>query len=544
MTPLPKNRFSFNAIAKISRAIFSIAAILAAFDLCVFALPAGQSPTNSAALKKIQALVERNQIDAAENQLWEIVTHEPENAPAIRLLGTIRMLQKRLPEAEALFKRSLVLAPGLAAADRNLGELYALQGRREEAINAFLKAHDLEPRDFKTNLQLGKLYQETGEFQRSIEIIDAVPSGQRPSAALPILAADYFALKQPEKVAALAPLVGRDAARDPSLVPKFARVLLDNGFVDDADELLKGASESQKSSPEYLLVLARAQELQGQLPLAERTLARASKLDPKSFEAYFQSARVASKQNDFKREATLLTSALVLRPDDAETLRHLVLARMRSGSAAQAVVTARQLYSLQPDDPDAVYLLAAALANHAEWHDARPIGEKLVKLRDDAASHVVIGMVLLNDGDIEGASQQVERALQQNPAETEAHYYRGVIARQHGDLPGAIKEMEIVVAANPQHVLAQGELGTLSLQMGNLDDARKAFEQAVSVRPDVPENHYQLALAYSRLGLQDKARAQMAEFQKLRKAADSAKAQGSLAGGDPSRENKPAPQPR
>lgn len=542
MTLLPKNRCRSLATAKILQIIFSLVIILTVSDFRAFAAPAAQSTANSAALKKIQDLVDRNQLDAAERQLWEIVTREPENVPAIRLLGTIRVLQKRFREAEALFKRSLALAPGSAGAHRNLGELYALQGRRDEAITVFLKARDLEPKDVKTNLELGKLYQEAGEFQRSIEIIDAVPSVQRPSAALPILAADYFGLKQPDKVAALAPLVQRDAATDLSLVPKFTRVLVENGFVDDAEELLKSASDRQKSTSEYLMVLARVQELQGQLSLAERTLARVTRTDPKSFDAYFQAARVASKQNDFKGESTLLTSALALRPDDIETLRHIVLARMRAGIPVPAVSAAQHLYSLQPDDPDALYLLAAALANHAEWHEARPIGEKLVKLRDDAASHVVFGMVLLNDGDIEGASQQIERALERNPDETEAHYYKGVIARQHGDLPGAIKEMEIVVAANPKHVLAQGELGTLSMQTGNVEGARKAFEQALSVRPDVPENHYQLALAYSRLGLPDKAREQMAEFQKLRKAADLAKARGSDPA-DPPSGSKPTSQP-
>jgi len=139
-------------------------------------------------------------------------------------------------------------------------------------------------------------------------------------------------------------------------------------------------------------------------------------------------------------------------------------------------------------------------------------------------------MVLLNDGDIEGASQQVERALQLNPAETEAHYYRGVIARQHGDLPGAIKEMEIVVAANSatcarsrrtRHAfVADGESRRRSqgFRAGGIGQARCSKETII------------MALAYSRLGLQDKAARRMAEFPELRKAADSAKAQGSLAG--------------
>jgi Flp pilus assembly protein TadD len=216
---------------------------------------------------------------------------------------------------------------------------------------------------------------------------------------------------------------------------------------------------------------------------------------------------------------------------------------MRSDDAVAAITVARRLYSMQPEDPDAVYLLGAALANHAEWHEARPVLEKLVSVRDDATAHVMLGMTLMNDGDIEGASLQIERALQKDPNEAEAHYYKGVIAREHGDLPGAIKEMEIVVNTNPQHVLAQGELGTLSLQMGDLNRARQAFEQAVSISPNAPENHYQLGLAYSRLGLRDKAQVQMAEFQKLRTAADKAKLNVTTFG-DPQAENKPSTAPR
>jgi Flp pilus assembly protein TadD len=316
-------------------------------------------------------------------------------------------------------------------------------------------------------------------------------------------------------------------------------VLVENGFVDDAGELLKSAPENQKLTAEHLLVLARVQERQGDPAQAERTLNRVAKLDPKLFEPWFQSARLASQAKDFRKEASLLSKALEIQPDHVEALRHLVLARMRSGDAAKAVTAARHLYSLRPEDPDALYLLGAALANHAEWHDARPTMEKLVSVRDNATSHVMFGMALLNDGDIEAASQQIERALQQNPNEIDAHYYKGVIARQRGDLSGAINQMELVVKANPQHALAQAELGTLSLQTGNLDRARQVFERAVVLSPEVPENHYQLALAYSRLGLQNEARVQMGEFQKLKAAADRAKSNGSTSGDRPS-ESKPA----
>lgn len=501
------------------------------------AYAATQGAPSSVSIKQIQGLVDRGQVAAAEKQLWDIVLREPENTPAINLLAVIRTRQKRFPEAEALFKRVLAISPDFLGGYRNLGELYAIQGRSEDAKAAYLKVHELDPHDAKTSLALATVYEESGEFERSIEIINSIPPGLRPSSALPVMASDYFALKQPDKVAALAPLVRHGAAADPSLIPRFARVLVENGFADDAEELLKTATPGQKVTPGYLIVLARVQERQGNLPRAERTLARVAKLSPDSFDACFQSARLASQSKDYKKEASLLDKALQIQPDHQEALRHLVLARMRSGDAEVAVTVARRLYSMRPEDPDALYLMGAALTNHGEWHDARPLLEKLISVRDDAAAQVMLGMTLMNDGDIEGASRHIERALQQNPNEIEAHYYKGVIAGQHGDLSGALKEMEIVVSANPQHVPAQAELGTISLQMGNLDRARQALEQAVSISPGIPENHYQLGLVYSRLGFQDKAQIQMAEFQKLRTAADKGKLNATPSG-DPQAENE------
>jgi tetratricopeptide (TPR) repeat protein len=535
-----KNRTDLSSLCP-GRRLFCILITAIAVTLSI-STPRFANPQSSSSvrLSQIQKTVERGELEAAEKQLWVIVTSKPENAPAINLLGQIRTQQKRFQESEALFKRVLAITPEYAAAHRNLGELYLLLGRRDEAKAAYLKAHELDPQDAKTTLALGTVYGETGEFERSVGILNSIPAEVRPSSALPVLASDYFALHQPDKVAALAPLVLRGAPSDPSLTPRFARVLLDNGFVDDAGELLKSAPENQKLTADYLLVLARIQERQGDLAQAELTLNRVAKLNPKLFEPWFQSARLASQAKDFSKEASLLSKALEIQPDHVEALRHLVLARMRSGDAAKGVAAARHLYSLRPEDPDALYLLGAALSNHLEWHEARPIMEKLVSVRDDATAHVMLGMTLMNDGDIEAASRQIDRALQQNPNEIEAHYYKGVIARQRGDLPGAMNEMELVVTANPQHTLAQVELGTLALQTGNLERARQAFEQAVTLNPEVPENHYQLGLAYSRLGLQDKARVQMAEFQKLRDAADHLKSNSSASRERPAESKPPA----
>src|SRR5260370_22008222 len=99
------------------------------------------------------------------------------------------------------------------------------------------------------------------------------------------IASDNVTYKQPDKVAEMAPLVRHGATSDSHLIPRFARVLAENGFADDAEELLNTADPHQKLTPQYLLALARVQERQGDLSLAENTLARVTKLNPDSFAA-------------------------------------------------------------------------------------------------------------------------------------------------------------------------------------------------------------------------------------------------------------------
>ena len=68
--------------------------------------------------------------------------------------------------------------------------------------------------------------------------------------------------------------------------------------------------------------------------------------------------------------------------------------------------------------------------------------------------------------------------------------------------------------------MAEAELGTLYLQTGNLERARAVLEQAVKLAPSVSQYHYQLGLAYSRLGLPEPARTEMDTYNRLRQAED------------------------
>src|SRR5882757_2530356 len=105
------NTANAGAGACIRRILLKPSLVVATIAIFATVYAATAGTTSPVSIKQIQGLVDRGQVDAAEKQLWEIVVREPENTTAINLLGVIRTRQKRFPEAEALFKRVLAIAP-------------------------------------------------------------------------------------------------------------------------------------------------------------------------------------------------------------------------------------------------------------------------------------------------------------------------------------------------------------------------------------------------------------------------------------------------
>jgi len=68
---------------------------------------------------------------------------------------------------------------------------------------------------------------------------------------------------------------------------------------------------------------------------------------------------------------------------------------------------------------------------------------------------------------------------------------------------------------DPANARALPALGQFYMQLGEAAKARTVLEQAVQKLPDDAQSHYQLALAYRKLGENEKAKEEMNVFQKL-----------------------------
>ena len=475
-----------------------------------------QSPSHSSIAK----LIRQNRLAEAEQRLWSILAQQPDQAWALDLMAGIRMRQKRMQEAQALFRKALTLDVNDVQAFRGLGELYGTLGNTAEAIDSYSHVIAITPSDIAANSALATLYEGSGHYKESIVAVERIPVTLRSPELLPVLAADYFGAGDPSKVPALILFVVRQANSAPKALLDFVTVLIRNGYVSDAEHVVEMVKPI-KPSVNYLHAASRVRAAQGKPQEALQLLSQALTLQPKSFDLLFDAARLEAQANHWREVIDFLRRADEIHPDRPEVLLKLSLALLKGGRRAQAVAAARRLYSIQPDDPDNEYVFAFTLVEDDLPQEAEPIARKLAAARpNDVNSQLLLAIAEFKTSDTVAAKQQLQRCLAIDPHSAEAHYYSGLIARREGNVGAARLELEEAVRTNPEHAVAQAELGTLYLQTGNLESAKTALEQAVKVAPGISQYHYHLGLVYGRLGRQDAAQAEMQTYQKLHQAED------------------------
>jgi tetratricopeptide (TPR) repeat protein len=473
------------------------------------------------AKRRIAELIRHDHFRAAEQQLWAVLTAHPEEVWALELMGDLRLRQKRSAEAEALFRRVLEIDPSSLETQRSLAALYESEGKAAEAVAAHEAIAKIAPHDRDANLALATLYERTGKYQESVAAVERIPVNLRPPDVLPLLADDYFKLAQPEKVPPLISQVLRLPRAKHGTALDFVAVLLQNGYVQDASKLM-AAIRPAKPDAGYVHVLARVREAEGRIAEARQLLAEALRMQPKSFDILFDSARFAAEENHWKDSVELLKRANAVRPDDLTVLMKLAVEYMQMGETERARLASKRLYELEPENSDAQYVYGRILHDAQRFQETLdPLARKMVAERpNDPHALFLLGMIDYDEGNEAESRQEFTHALQLDPKNNDTRYYLAMLDERQGNFDAARQSLEEVVNTDPNHSGAQQELGVIRLRQGDIAGARTALEMALKVRPDIPQTHYQLGLVYARLGMTDDAKKQTQIYEELHQAAN------------------------
>jgi tetratricopeptide (TPR) repeat protein len=97
----------------------------------------------------------------------------------------------------------------------------------------------------------------------------------------------------------------------------------------------------------------------------------------------------------------------------------------------------------------------------------------IVEDPNDFEAHVVLAAILNGERDLDGAQEQVNRALALRPDATLARYELARIEKTRGDVKAAVADFEKVVAADPNWLRPHVELATLYYKVNRPQDGEK-----------------------------------------------------------------------
>jgi len=111
---------------------------------------------------------------------------------------------------------------------------------------------------------------------------------------------------------------------------------------------------------------------------------------------------------------------------------------------AKAKDLATEFIAANPDDYRGYYFLAAAKDGLQENGALQLAGESLRRKPDFAASHALLGKILLRESDLEAAVRSFQQAIRYRPNLTQAHLQLAQAYRKLGRAADAEREFAIV----------------------------------------------------------------------------------------------------
>lgn len=192
----------------------------------------------------------------------------------------------------------------------------------------------------------------------------------------------------------------------------------------------------------------------------------------------------------------------------ADALVLLAVVLGSRGADTEALQTVQRAVALSPEHFDAQFTLGRALYGVGDSDGSVKAFRAALKLRPaDARALFFLATALEAAGEVDEALTAYRELVRRQPDAAEGHLGLGVllIKRGGGETEKGIEELRTAVRLDPNQYEAQVTLGRALLMQKLPAESVEHLRRAAELAPANPEPHYQLALAYRRLGQNDKA---------------------------------------
>src|SRR5580658_5866755 len=261
----------------------------------------------------------------------------------------------------------------------------------------------------------------------------------------------------------------------------------------DAKKTLAGAiSEYRKAlsmkpgDAVVSLALSRTLVVDGETAEAETILKGLIEKDKTNLNPYYELYRVYLAERKIPEAEALLKSGIQSNPKNTQLRLTLAQFYFGTNKRDQLIALLNQMKGDLKQFPEAYIQSGDFFARVNSFDEANKQyeeGIQKVPTRKNTYLHHEIE-VYVRQGKPDLAFKQNELILANDPKDTDARQIKATFLLDKGDVNTAMADLQSVVTAKPQNFVARFNLGRAHFARGEYEQARQEFEAAIQLRPD------------------------------------------------------------
>ena len=269
----------------------------------------------------------------------------------------------------------------------------------------------------------------------------------------------------------------------------------DAGRFADATGKLEELLREVPQSFEVQELLGMAYSAESQDAKANEHLERAVRLKPDLAAARTNLAANLARLGKSERAEAEFKAALRLEPHSFDANHNLGEFYVQLGKISEAVPFLERAQKIRPSAYDNGYDLSLAYAEIGKIPEARQSVQDLLKQKDTAELHNLLGQIEEKDKNYVVAATEFETAAHKDPSESNLFDW-GSELLMHRTLEPAIEVFRQSAERYPNSVRIAIGLGIALYSRGNYDDAVKSLLRAADLSPSDPRCYFFLSKAY------------------------------------------------
>lgn len=475
--------------------------------------------SGSVTARKLHALVKLKLKDfrGAEQLVRPVVNARPDDVIALNILADSLLYQNRLEELAPISEKIAELRPDSARAKTRMAVGLLMQGKDDAGIDTLESAIEIDPQFQSAEMLLVLHHLRTKSYEQAEQAAGAFAE-KHPDSALAhnLRGKVYLARGQVEQASQALERAREISPGDPYACRNLALIALGKSNTDEARKLLNEVLEHNEGYLPTMSLLAALEQREGEFEAMKVLLNEAIDRHPDAVTPRVLLAQQYLAEGKPDQALAMLDEVTRSRNRNNPLLLNVLgQAQLDAGEFEQAELTFRDLVKLIPDSPQTRFQLARA---YGGLNDRAAMKHELQKTLELQPDHLLAGIALtrisLQEGDMEGAKQQLASLKSTAPNAVDVMKLEGEILIRSGEPEKALEIYQTLfeVVPDTRNLL---RLTLLQWQMEQRETAISGLEGWLAEHPSDTAARRSLASYYMQTGRRDLAMQQYEEVLRI-----------------------------